>query len=292
MNIKSYKNINKYIIFLCLGVMAILFLMPMILTISSSFMTDKEITYNYSAMLNPGSDKENVSDTISLKLIPDSMTLQQYSESMTDYNFLKRFLNSIILTVPITILQIVISLLAAYGFAFYKGKLKKITFFIYIILMLMPYQVLLVPNYLVGNLLDITGSRWMLILPGIFSVFPVYLFTRTMRKIPISYFEAAKIDGANGFQIFRFIVIPLCKSIIVSVLLLVFINYWNMVEQPLLFIDDPDKQPLSMFLTATNKQNLGQTFAAAVLYMIPPLLLFILGRKDLAKGISYSGIKD
>lgn len=287
---KHIRNIKRAVLFVCLGFMSILFLMPMILTVSSSFMTDREITYHYHAMLNPGSDNENVSDAISLTLIPESVTMHQYRETVTDPAFSKRFWNSVILVVPITIIQMIISLFAAYGFARFQGRIKRIVFFCFVILMLMPNQVMLVPNYLIGQSIGIDGSRWMVILPGIFSVFPIYLFTRTIRRIPNSYFEAAKLDGAGEFQIFRHVVIPLCKSMIVSVLLLVFIDYWNMVEQPLLFLE-PEQHPLSLYLSSTSSQHLGQTFAAAVSYMIPPLLLFLFGRKDLSKGVSYVGTK-
>lgn len=288
---KNVQHIKRIILFLGLGFMAILFLMPMILTVSSSLMTEREITYHYQAMLNPGSDKENVSDTISLSLVPESVTTDQYAATITDSTFLKRLWNSVLLVVPITVLQIIISLFAAYGFARYDGKIKRMVFFIFIILMLMPNQVMLVPNYLVGQSIGIEGSRWMVILPGVFSVFPIYLLTRTMRRIPKSYFEAAKLDGAGEVQIFRYVVLPMCKSMIVSVLLLVFIDYWNMVEQPLLFLN-PEQQPLSLYLSGTGNEHLGQTFAAAVLYMIPPLLLFLYGRKDLSRGISYAGNKE
>ncbi|MCG7378852.1 carbohydrate ABC transporter permease [Paenibacillus sp. ACRSA] len=288
---KNVQHIKRIILFLGLGFMAILFLMPMILTVSSSLMTEQEITYHYQAMLNPGSDKEHVSDTISLSLVPESMTTDQYAATISDSTFLKRFWNSVILVVPITVLQIIISLFAAYGFARYDDKIKRIVFFIFITLMLMPNQVMLVPNYLVGQSIGIEGSRWMVILPGVFSVFPIYLLTRTMRRIPKSYFEAAKLDGAGEVQIFRYVVLPMCKSMIVSVLLLVFIDYWNMVEQPLLFLN-PEQQPLSLYLSRTGNEHLGQTFAAAVLYMIPPLLLFLYGRKDLSRGISYAGNKE
>ncbi|MEK4436404.1 carbohydrate ABC transporter permease [Paenibacillus sp. FSL K6-2862] len=288
---KFNRNIKRAVLFACLGFMSILFLIPMILTVSSSFMTDREITYHYHAMLNPGSDTDNVSDAISLTLVPETVTIDQYRETITDPTFLKRFWNSVILVVPITLIQIIISLFAAYGFARFQGKIKRIVFFLFVILMLMPNQVMLVPNYLIGQTIGIDGSRWMVILPGVFSVFPIYLLTRTMRRIPSSYFEAAKLDGAGEFQIFRHVVIPLCKSMIVSVLLLVFIDYWNMVEQPLLFLE-PEQQPLSLYLSKTGNQHLGQTFAAAVLYMIPPLLLFLFGRKDLSKGISYTGTKE
>lgn len=108
--------------------------------------------------------------------------------------------------------------------------------FAYVILMMMPYQVTLVPNYLVLNWMKLLDTNWSIWLPGIFSPFSVYLITKYMRRIPVPLIEAAKIDGANEFQVFTKICIPICKGVITTCAILVFMDYWNMVEQPLLFL--------------------------------------------------------
>lgn len=101
---------------------------------------------------------------------------------------------------------------------------------------MMPYQVTLVPNYLVLNWMKLLDTNWSIWLPGIFSPFSVYLITKYMRRIPVPLIEAAKIDGANEFQVFTKICIPICKGVITTCAILVFMDYWNMVEQPLLFL--------------------------------------------------------
>lgn len=286
------RNLVNGILFLFLGIGSLFFLMPLVLTVCDSFMTETEIFYNYGAMLDLKSDTIYTANTVTLKLIPDRVTLQQYaSVLLTNSEYLIKFWNSVILNVPITVLQIGIGLLAAYGFARYDGRIKQMIFLVYIILMLMPYQITLVPNFLVADTLGFAGSRWAVILPGIFSTFPVYLFTRIMKRIPKAYIEAAHLDGAGELRIFWYIAVPLCRNVIVSVLLLVFIDCWNMVEQPLLMIDDPQKQPLSVFLAQIRTGDLGVAFAAAVFYMIPSLLLFLYGEEDLVQGMTYSGVK-
>ncbi|MGN0631149.1 MAG: carbohydrate ABC transporter permease [Ruminococcus sp.] len=286
------RNIAKGILFLFLLVCSVLFLMPLILTLCDSFMTETEVFYNYGAMLDLKSDTIYTADKVSLKFIPDRVTLSQYSDVLlTNSEYLIKFWNAVILTAPVTILQIAVGLLAAYGFAMYDGRIKQLIFLVYIILMLMPYQVTLVPNYLVADTLGFAGSRWSVIIPGIFYAFPVYLFTRIMKRIPKACIEAAHLDGAGEMHIFRYIAVPLCRNVIVSVFLLVFIDCWNMVEQPLLMIDDPQKQPLSVFLAQIRTGDLGAAFAASVFYMIPPILLFIYGEEDLVQGMTYSGVK-
>ena len=178
---------------------------------------------------------------------------------------------------------------SADGFTRAKGKLKEIVFFSYIILMLMPYQVTLVPNYLVANWLKIIDTKWAIWLPGIASPFAVYLLTKFMRRIPSSYIEAAQIDGAGEWQIFRKICVPLCKSCLYSVAILVFIDYWNMVEQPLILLNDPEQHPLSVFLSQINSGETGLAFAVATIYMVPGLLVFLYGEDYLVEGIMYQG---
>ena len=194
-----------------------------------------------------------------------------------------------ILVLPIVVFQLFVALLAAYGFSRYRGKLREIIFFSYIILMLMPYQVTLVPNYLVSDWLNILDTRWAIWLPGIFSPFAVFLLTKFMRRIPVGVIEAAEIDGAGEFQIFTMISLPLCKSAVCSAAILVFIDYWNMVEQPLILLSDTEMHPLSVFLSKINSGELGLAFAVATIYMIPTLFVFLYGEDYLVEGITYQG---
>ncbi|MDD7186034.1 MAG: carbohydrate ABC transporter permease [Ruminococcus sp.] len=294
MNIRKKRKdfLFKVLLTVFAGLVAIVFLMPTVLTITNSFMTSSEISANYGVMFdNISSDKKTyISDTLNLKFIPDKVSFSQYFAVLfKSPEYLLKFWNSVILVVPITFFQIVVALFASYGFARYDGKIKQIIFFSYIILMLMPYQVTLVPNFLVADKLGILNTRWAIILPGIFSPFSVFLLTKVMKRIPTSYIEAAKLDGASEWQIFRHICLPLCKSAVFSVTLLVFIDYWNMVEQPLILLEDKEMHPLSVFLSEINTGDVGLAFAVAVIYMIPTLLMFLYGEDYLVEGITYSG---
>lgn len=273
---------------------AVLFLFPTVMTIANSFMTQKEINANYGAMIrnfDPGDGKKTfISENLNLKLIPDKVSLDQYKTVLLrNSDYLMKFWNSVILVVPIVLFQLVVALLAAYSFARYRGRIKELIFFVYVILMLMPYQVTLVPNYLVADRFGILDTRMSIILPGIFAPFSVFLLAKVMRRIPTSFIEAAKLDGAGEIQIFTQICIPLSKSAIFSVALLQFIDNWNMVEQPLIMLSDPDYHPLSVFLSKINSGDVGLAFATAVIYMIPALLMFFYGEEYLVEGITYSG---
>lgn len=289
---KFHTDLLTVLLFLLSLTAAILFIMPTVLTISNSFMTEKEITANYGAMIDSATaDKKSyISEELNLKFIPDKVSFSQYASVLfKSPDYLLKFWNSVILVVPITVFQILLAAFTAYGFSRYRGKIREIIFFSYIILMLMPYQVTLVPNYLVSDWLGILGTRWAIILPGIFSPFSVYLLTKIMRRIPKAYYEAARLDGASEFQIFWHICLPLTRSAMLSIGLLVFIDYWNMVEQPLILLKDQDKYPLSVFLSQINSGDVGLAFAVAVVYMIPALLLFLYGEEYLVEGITYSG---
>jgi multiple sugar transport system permease protein len=155
--------------------------------------------------------------------------------------------------------------------------------------MLMPYQVTLVPNFLVSQWLGIVDTYWSIWLPGIFSPFAVFLLTKFMKRIPVSVIEAAQIDGAGEWQIFCKICFPLCKGAICSAAILVFIDYWNMVEQPLILLSDSDRHPLSVFLSKINSGEIGLAFAVATIYMIPSLFVFLYGEEYLVEGITYQG---
>ncbi len=287
---------KKMIVNICImifaGAAALMFLMPTVLTIANSFMTSSEISANYGAMLSNMTEDNKVfiSENVNLKFLPDSVTFSQYkSVLLKSPDYLLKFWNSVVLTVPITLFQVLLAILTSYGFSRYPNKFKSIIFFAYIILMIMPYQVTLVPNFLVADKFGILNTRWAIILPGIFSPFSVFLLTKVMRRIPVSYIEAAKLDGASELQILSKIYVPLCKGAIVSITMLVFIDYWNMVEQPLVLLKDADMHPLSVFLSQINTGDIGLAFAVGVVYMIPTILMFLYGEDHLIEGIMFSG---
>ncbi len=286
------QKILMVILFIFVAFAALVFLTPTFLTISNSFMAGSEITANYGAIFEnaDGSSKKFILETINLKFIPDMVSFSQfYTVLFKSPDYLLKFWNSVILVVPIVLFQLVTATFAAYGFARLKGRLKEMLFFVYIIVMLMPYQVTLVPNYLISDWLGILDTRLSIILPAIFTPFSVFILSKMMRRIPQAMIEAAKLDGAGEFQIFRYIAVPLCKSVMFSVIILVFVDYWNMVEQPLVLLTDTDKYPLSVFLSQINSGEIGVAFSVAVIYMIPTLLMFAYGEDYLVEGISYSG---
>ncbi len=271
---------------------AILFLTPIVLTISNSFMSQTEIHAKYGAVFATSAKggKVYISEKVSLSFIPDKVTGSQFvTVLLKSPEYLLKFWNSVIYVGPIVVFQLFVACLASYGFARYKGKIRSIIFFLYIILMLMPYQVTLVPNYLVSEWLHILDTRWCIWLPGVFSPFAVYLITKFLRRIPVSMIEAAQIDGAGEWQIFTKIAMPSCRGVIASAAILVFIDYWNMVEQPLILLSDSEMHPLSVFLSKINSGEIGLAFAVATIYMVPTLLVFLYGEEYLIDGITYQG---
>ena len=273
------------------AVFAFLFLMPTVLTITNSFMTQSEITANYGQVFQNATDgKSYIKDKINLKFIPDKVSFTQYfTVLLKSPDFLYKFWNSVILVAPIVLAQLAVASVAAYGFTRWRGKIRDTIFFAYVILMLMPYQVTLVPNYLVSDFLGLLNTRWAIILPGAFAPFSVFLLTKSMRRIPASLIESAKVDGAGEWHIFWNICLPQCRSALYSIAILVFIDYWNMVEQPLILLPDASQQPLSVYLSQINAGEIGIAFAAAVIYMVPGLLMFLHGEAYLVEGITYAG---
>ena len=272
-------------------------LIPIFFTFLNSFMSSEEIVANYKVVFQSMSGHASEGATYMsrmpvLKLIPEEVTISQYTTLLfMNPDYLFKYWNSLLLTLPIVAGQMIVACLASYSFARYRRKRREVLFFSYIILMLMPFQVTLVPNYMIADTLGILNTVWAIILPGIFSTFAIFLLTKYMRQIPSGYIEAATLDGASEWQIFTNIALPLCKNAIFALTILLFIDYWNMVEQPLVLLTDASKQPLSVFLSQINEPELGIAFAASSVYMIPPLLIFFWGEDYLVEGISRSGIK-
>lgn len=269
-----FLKVIKYLILVAFAVCALL---PVVYMISSSFMDSGEVQQSLS--------------NYSFHIVPNSFTLIQYYEVfLRSPEFLLKFWNSIILTLPTVLGQILISILGAYAFAKIKFPFNKPIFFMFILLMLMPYQVTLVPIYIILKKMNLVGSYASVIIPGMFSTFGVFLLTQFIKAIPDEQCQSAKVDGATHIQVLFKIILPQCKGAVASLAILSFLDNWNMIEQPLILLENP-KQPMSIFLSQINQTELRVAFAAGVLFMIPSILIFLKGEKQLLEGIQHLDLK-
>lgn len=285
--------LKKSVLTFVMGVIAMLLLSPIVITFTNSLMTELEIGINYGLIgqmneVIPGRDESFAN----LKLIPDKVSFEQYRKVFIDNpKFLTMFWNSVFMVVPIIVGQTIVAALAAYAFSKLKFRGRDSMFLVYVMTMLMPFQVTLVPNYIMVDKLGMLNSTGAIIVPGIFAAFGVFMLRQFMLDIPYAYIEAAKIDGAGHLRIFMTMIIPMIKPGLAALVILLFVDYWNMVEQPLIFLDDPFKQPLSVFLSRINDSERGIAFAASMLYMAPMVMLFLYAESYFIEGIQLSGVK-
>lgn len=242
-----------------MGVIAMILISPIVITFTNSLMTELEIQINYGLIgqmkeMIPGRD----GSFANLKLIPDKVSFAQYGKVFIDNpKYLTMFWNSVFLVMPIIVGQTLVAALAAYAFSKLKFRGRDTMFLVYVMTMLMPFQVTLVPNYIMVDKLGMLNSTGAIIVPGIFAAFGVFMLRQFMLDIPYAYIEAAKIDGAGHLRIFITMIVPMIMPGLAALVILLFVDYWNMVEQPLIFLDDPFKQPLSVFLSRINDSDRG-----------------------------------
>ena len=188
--------------------------------------------------------------------------------------------------------QLLVGAPAAWGFARYRFPLRGPLFTLYLILMLMPFQVTMLSSYLALDRMRLNDTLWAVILPGAFSTFPVFIMYRFFRAIPEAIIESARLDARNAFQIFWHIGVPLGSAGIVSALVLGFLESWNLIEQPMAFLKNKTLWPLSLYLPNIGLSDAGPAFAEAVLTLAPAFLVFLSGRDHLEQGIVASAVKE
>ncbi|QOV20601.1 carbohydrate ABC transporter permease [Blautia liquoris] len=278
---------NRDISYGILTLTGFIMIFPLIMMVTGSFLGPEELRESYGVVL------EETSGPITLKLIPDFPTFRSYVELLLDSpDFFVMFWNSCRQVFPILIGQMAVGIPAAWAFAKYDFPGRKILLLVYMILMVMPFQVTMVSNYLVLSKLSLMDTHWGIILPGIFSTFPVFIMEKFFNSIPDALIEAAKIDGANSFQIFLKVGIPLASSGIISSLILNFLEYWNAIEAPMTFLKTKSKLPLSLYLPQITTDQVSVSFVASVVMMIPAILGFLWGQEYLQQGIVASGLKE
>lgn len=235
---------------------------------------------------------QNGQGFVTWKLIPQYPTLEHYKKLLFQSpQFFVLFWNSIKIVGLILIGQLLIGVPAAWAFAVYNVKGKNILFTLYIVLMLLPFQVTMLSSYIVLDRLSLLNTHWAVILPAVFNTFPIFVIYGGFRAIPKPLLEAARIDGAGELYLFVRLGLTLGKGSIMSAIVLGFLEYWNMIEQPIAFLEDKSLWPLSLYLPEVSWTQAGFAFSASVIMLIPAVFVFVMGQDYLEQGIIYSGLK-
>ena len=287
LNLKK-AHLGKAVLWGVLALLAAAALYPVFFLVSGSFMGKDELGDCLGAVV---SGKEGYAD---FPLLPGFPTLSHYVEVFLDSpEFFVMFWNSIKITFGVLAGQLAVGTGAAWGFAKYEFPWKRGFFLIYMILMLLPFQVLMLSDYLILDRLALIDHLWGIILPGIFSTFPVFIMYRFFSEIPDSLLESARLDGAGEWQLFLYLALPIGSSGIIAAMVLGFLEYWSLIEQPLTFLKEKSLLPLSVFLPdITSVNQSGMAFAASVVTFFPALMVFLGGQDYLEQGIMAGAVKE
>lgn len=284
--IHSSKHTAKYIRTFILTVVCTLVWLPILVMLAAAFMPEDELLWRYLEPLGAGRD------TVRAALIPSYPSIQPFTELMLrSPGFFIMFWNSCIQVLPMLAGQLLVGAPAAWAFARFQFRGKSILFFIYILLMVLPFQVTQVSNYLILDRMGLLDSHMALILPGIWSTFPVFIMTKSFETIPTALLEASYLDGAGELLAFLHVGLPAGYPGIVTALLLGFIDNWNALEQPIAYLRDISLWPLSLYLPNIAQDKAAVAFAAGIVMMIPPVLLYLNSQGELEQGIAASGVK-
>ncbi len=277
---------RKTMVELALLFPVLLVCIPVLLLLTGGFMSRSELREGLGPVFT------GMGDYIRWSLVPDYPTFENYKKMLFETpQFFVLFWNSVKMTGCILAGQLLVGVPAAWAFAVYRFPMEKALFTMYVVLMLLPFQVVMLSNYLVVDGLHLIKPRWGVMAPAIFSTFPVFICYGGFKQIPAAMLESARMDGAGELLVFLKIGLPLGKGGILSAITLGFLEYWNLMEQPLAFLESKELWPLSLYLPEISWQQAGYAFAASVITLVPPVFVFLMGQDYLEQGIVYAGLK-
>lgn len=274
---KENKKLRKAGLWLLYGLLFIpiaLTAIMLLFLIGASFMDSREIALLWEAGLSE------------FHILPIDFSLDSWAEVLLETpTYLLHFWNSVWLSFPLTILSVFVSALAGYGLAFTSFKGKNLCVVGLVVLMLLPYQVTLTPNFLVFDTLEMIGSRLTVILPGIFHPLGMVAMLYFMRSIPSEIMEAARLDGAGELRLFFRIALPQVRGGILLLTLYTFVDSWNLVEPVLVLIRNAMKYPLAIAIQEVGSIQPGVWAVCCILLAIPMIVAFTACRDVLVDGL-------
>lgn len=225
-----------------------------------------------------------------------SPTFQNYLDAFTQVNLGGYFLNTVIFTVITTVLMLIVTVLAAFGFSRLQFKGKNLAFTIFLALMMIPTELVVITNYVTITQLDLRNSFTGLILPSVSSVFYIYLLRENFSQIPDTLYYAAKVDGTSDLKYLFKVMIPICRPTIVTITILKAIECWNSYVWPRLVTDESDFFLVSVGIqeireSGFGRDNIPAMMAAVVAVCVPLIVLFLIFRKQIMSGVARGGMK-
>ncbi len=271
-----------------LTLVALVILLPVLLTALYSFFSPEEIKAFMETRGN-----YDASAWMEIKLAPRVFSLSQYYNILIeDVSVLRLLCNSAMYTVAILLGQALVIPAMAYALSRFRFRGRDAIFFIVIMLMLLPFQVTMVPNVLTLRAMGLLNTAWAVILPTCFAPFYIFLVRQFMVGLPREILEAAEVDGAGTFRCFIHVALPVCRPILGAAVALSFADCWNLVEQPLTYLAGQTQlMPLSVMFNQLTENPSGVEFAGAALYILPALLIYLYFQKDILSGIQLTELK-
>lgn len=275
---KKHSVARTILFYLLLSIMALITLLPFLWMLSSSFKSAETIR------------------TIPIRWIPEHPTLEGYDRMfhMQGFSFWQASFNSLSLAILCTFVQVMSACMAAFVFTKIPFKGSGKLFGVYLLTMMIPGTVTMVPNYVILRVLGLLDSFTGLVLPFLANAFGVFLMRQSMMTVNDSYLESAMLDGASLYRVFFAIVLPMVAPTLSTMILLAFMGSWNSYLWPLIVLTSTDKQTLQVILGNMNsmyRNNEHVLMAGAVLTILPILVVYLLSQNKVDSGIALGGLK-
>ena len=273
---------------LLLSLTAVIILLPIVITALYSFFSPDEIK----AFMDTRSSYD-AAQFMEIKLSPNMISLSQYYKILIeDMTILRYFVNSAMYTGAILLGQALFIPAMAYALSRFRFPGRDALFFVIIMLMLLPFQVTMVPNVITLRAMGLLDTVWSVILPMTVAPFYIFLLRQYMVGLPGDMIEAAQIDGAGTLRCFVHVVMPVCQPILGAAIALSFADCWNLVEQPLTYLTThTELYPLSVAFNQLTQKSTGVEFAGAALYTLPALFIYLFFQNDILEGVQLTELK-
>lgn len=229
-----------------------------------------------------------------IQWIPHHPTLQSYRKVFSLFPFGKAILNSLFVSITFTVITVLSSSMAAFAIAKIRFKGAGVFFRMYLMSMMIPTQITLIPLFIIMSRLNLTNTYTSVISPSIFSAFSIFLLVQNLRSLPDDFMEAARIDGASLWTAFFRVIMPMEKPVLATMVITTFMGAWNDYLWPLVMLSDKNKMTLTLALNTLNGQygtEYNVLMAGCLISMIPIIVVYIIAQTQMKQGITAGGVK-